>query len=282
MEENSSFSEHILKMSGLHNRLSQLGVNLPDDSVIDRILQSLPPSYKSFVMNFNMQGMKKTIPELYSMLKSAEVEIKKEHQVLMVNKTTSFKKGKGKKNFKKDGKRVAAPGKSVAGKKPKHGPKPETEFFYCKGNGQWKRNYPKYLAEKKAGNVKCIYDIHVIDVYLTSTRSSSWVFDTGAVAHICNSKQELRNKRRLAKDEVTMRVGNGSKVDVIAVGTLPLSLPLGLVLNLNNCYLVPALSMNIVSGSRLMRDGYSFKSENKGCSISMSNILYGNAPEMNG
>ena len=99
MEENSSVSEHILTMSGLHNRLSQLGVNLPDDSVIDRILQSLPPSYKSFVMNYNMHGMEKSIPELYSMLKSAEVEIKKEHQVLMVNKTTSFKKGKGKKNF---------------------------------------------------------------------------------------------------------------------------------------------------------------------------------------
>ncbi|KAK1683369.1 hypothetical protein QYE76_044217 [Lolium multiflorum] len=29
------------------------------------------------------------------------------------------------------------------------------------------------------------------------------------------------NKRSLARDEVTMRVGNGSKVDVIAVGTLP-------------------------------------------------------------
>jgi hypothetical protein len=41
--------------------------------------------------------MEKSIPELYSMLKSAEVEIKKEHQVLMVNKTTSFKKGRGKK-----------------------------------------------------------------------------------------------------------------------------------------------------------------------------------------
>ena len=71
-------------------------------------------------------------------------------------------------------------------------------------------------------------------------------------AHICNTKQELRNKRRLAKDEVKMRVGNGSKVDVIAVGTLPLHLPTGLVLNLNNCYLVLALSMNIVSGSRLI------------------------------
>ena len=120
-------------MSGYNNHLIQLGVNFPDDCVIDRILQSLPPSYKSFVMNYNMQGMNKTIPELFAMLKAAEVEIKKEHQVLMVNKTTSFKKkGKGKKkgNFKKNGKQVA-----TQEKKPKPGPKPETECFYCKQTG---------------------------------------------------------------------------------------------------------------------------------------------------
>ena len=83
-------------------------------------------------MNYNMQGMTKTIPELFAMLKWAKVEIKKEHQVLTVNKTTSFKKkGKGKKgNFKKNSKKVAAPVK-----KPKYGPKPETECFYWKGNG---------------------------------------------------------------------------------------------------------------------------------------------------
>ena len=83
-------------------------------------------------MNYNMQGMTKMIPELFAMLKSANVEIKKEHQVLMVNKTTSFKKkGKGKKgNFKKNGKQVA-----THMKKPKARPKPETECFYCKGNG---------------------------------------------------------------------------------------------------------------------------------------------------
>ena len=120
--------------------------------------QSLPPSYKSFVMNYNMQGMNKTIPELFAMLKAAEVEIKKEHQVLMVNKTTSFKKnGKGKKkgNFKKNIKQVAA-----QEKKPKSGPKPETECFYCKQTGHWKRNCPKYLADKKDGKVNkgiCIY-----------------------------------------------------------------------------------------------------------------------------
>ena len=46
-------------------------------------------------MNYSMQGMMKTIPELFIMMKSMKVEIKKEHQVLMINKTTSFKeKGK--------------------------------------------------------------------------------------------------------------------------------------------------------------------------------------------
>ena len=166
-------------MSGYHNHLTQLGLDLPVDCVIDRVLQSLPPSYKGFVMNYNMQGMNKTIPELFAMLKAAEVENKMEHQVLMVNRTTSFKKkGKGKKgNFKKNNKQVAA-----QGKKPKSGPKPETECFYCKGTGHWKRNYPNYLVDKKDGKVKGIFDIHVIDVYLTNACNSAWVFDTGSVS----------------------------------------------------------------------------------------------------
>ena len=54
-----------------------------------------------------MQGMTKTIPELFTMLKVAKVEIKKEHQVLMVNKTTSFKK-KAKERRRKTSKRTAS------------------------------------------------------------------------------------------------------------------------------------------------------------------------------
>ena len=40
--------------------------------------------------------------------------------------------------------------------------------------------------------------------------------------------------------------------------------------------------MHIISGSCLLRDGYSFKSENNGCSIYMGNIFYGHAPLKNG
>ncbi|KAK1651195.1 hypothetical protein QYE76_069000 [Lolium multiflorum] len=132
MEEGSSVSEHMFAMSGHAKKLSDLGIVIPNKLGIHRVLQSPPPSYKNFVMNYNMQNMNKELPELFSMLKSAEVEIKKENQVLMVNKTTSFKKqGKPNKgNFKKGGKKVAAPPE-----KPKAGPKPETVCYYCQGRG---------------------------------------------------------------------------------------------------------------------------------------------------
>ncbi|KAK1626001.1 hypothetical protein QYE76_000316 [Lolium multiflorum] len=151
MEEGSSVSEHVLKMSGHAKKLNDLGIVIPNQLGIHRVLQSLPPSYKNFVMNYNM-CMNKELPELFSMLKTAEVEIKKEHQVLMVNKTTNFKKqGKPKNegNFNKGGKKAAAPPK-----KPKASPKPDTVCFDCKEDGHWKRNCSKYLADLKSGNIK--------------------------------------------------------------------------------------------------------------------------------
>jgi hypothetical protein len=39
-----------------------------------------------------------------------------------------------------------------------------------------------------------------------------------------------------------VRVGNGAKVAVLAIGTYHLSLPSGFVLELNNCYFIPALT----------------------------------------
>ena len=171
-------------------------------------------------------------------------------------------------------------------KAPKPRLKPGVEGFYCKGEGHWKRNCPKYLKDKKAGKVvkrdEGIFNIHIVDLFLTSAENTSWIFDTGSVAHIFNSIQGLRNKSCLMKDEVTMRVGNDCQVEVLAVGTKHLSLPSGLVLVLNKCYYVPALSVNIVSGSCLKRDHYSFKSDTIGCSIYKDEIFYVHAPEQHG
>jgi hypothetical protein len=95
-------------------------------------LQSLPPSYKGFVVTHNQIGTTNTITELITKLTATEVDIKKDNHVLMVNKTTSFKKAKGAKgSFKKGSGKHIAPTE----KKLKSGHKPDTECFYCKDKG---------------------------------------------------------------------------------------------------------------------------------------------------
>ena len=90
------------------------------------------------------------------MLKSTKVEIKKEHQVLMIDKTTSFKRrAKGKKgNFKWKDKQVVTPVK-----KTKAGPKPETECLHCKGLVTGRGTTPSIWRIRKDGKVnKAIFD----------------------------------------------------------------------------------------------------------------------------
>ena len=50
-------------------------------------------------MNYNISGINKMILEVFTMFDTAKVDIKKEHQLLMVGETTSFKKGKGTKGY---------------------------------------------------------------------------------------------------------------------------------------------------------------------------------------
>ena len=77
---------------------------------------------------------------------------------------------------------------------------------------------------------------------------------------------------------MTICVGSVSKVDVIKHRMLPLPSRLGL--NLNNYYLVFALSIDMI-GLCLSQYGYSFK-ENNGYSVYLNNTFNGLAPKMNG
>jgi hypothetical protein len=63
----------MVKMASYVQRLNALDCKITNELAIDRLLQSLPPSYKGFVLNYNMQGMSKSLSMLFAMLKSAEV-----------------------------------------------------------------------------------------------------------------------------------------------------------------------------------------------------------------
>ena len=96
-----------------------------------------------------------------------------------------------------------------------------------------------------------------------------WVFDTGWMIHTRTSLQGLKRTRSFARGEVDIRVGNGASVAALAIGSYSLSLPPGLVLELNNCYYIPGLERNIISASCLEEDGFDFIIKNKRCSICM-------------
>jgi hypothetical protein len=92
--------------------------------------------------------MTKSLSELFAMLKTAEVEIKKEHNMFLVNKTTDFKKSKkltkGPKGKKpqKDSKHVASPPKA-----PKVNP--GVKYFYCKGMVAGSATAPSTLKTRR-------------------------------------------------------------------------------------------------------------------------------------
>jgi hypothetical protein len=125
--------------------------------------------------------------------------------------------------------------------------------------------------------------INITEINIDIASSESWVFDTSSMIHTCKSLQGLQRTRRFARGELDVRVGNGAKVAVMAVGTYHFSLPSGLVLELNNCYYIPALNKNIISSSCLEEvDGYEIVIKSKHYSIYYNDILYAHCPLANG
>ena len=66
----------------------------------DLILQSLPESFSQFVVNYHMNKLNSSLPELLNMLKTAESHIKKDKAPLLLVDGISKKKA-GKKGSKR-------------------------------------------------------------------------------------------------------------------------------------------------------------------------------------
>ncbi|KAL0406052.1 UNVERIFIED_CONTAM: hypothetical protein Slati_3919100 [Sesamum latifolium] len=96
MIEGSSVQEHGVKMLSLVENLKDLKANLEKEMYIDVILQSLPPSFDSFIVNYNMNGLDKDLHELINMLVQYEATIEKSAPSVLVGEaSTSKAKGKG-------------------------------------------------------------------------------------------------------------------------------------------------------------------------------------------
>lgn len=152
MAKGTSVSVHVMKMKGHMDHLERLGHPVPLQLATDMILNSLSDDYKPFIVNYNMNNMEKSIAELHSMLKTAELNIgTKSKDVLMVDN------GGGKKRKRRSGKGKGKtePGQSAPkakvngngnGKGKKFKPnkaRAENRCFKCGEVGHYKVNCPK-------------------------------------------------------------------------------------------------------------------------------------------
>ena len=170
MEVGSSVATHVLKMIGLNEKLEKFGFMLHHQLSVDLILQSLPPSFSNFVMNFNLTQVEtSTLLELLNMLKTAEDSIRREKgYVLMVepSKKRKFKSGP-KKTIKKAFKLT---------EKIKKEKKPKGTCFHCGNDGHWKRNCKAYLEslKQKKLNEASTSGMFMIEINLSTSKSVSW------------------------------------------------------------------------------------------------------------
>ncbi|KAI5403344.1 hypothetical protein KIW84_050779 [Lathyrus oleraceus] len=190
--------------------LERLGFPLGKELVTDLILQSFPDRFSQF----NLKSKGKSI--------------------LMIGNEKRQSKRPTKQGDKGKGKEVAKPKPTAPDLKPSGCIAKEGTCFHCGKIGRWKRNCPKYLEDKKNGVKTSTSGIFVIEINLST--SASWVLDTGRGSHICTNVQGLKRSRDLEKGEVDLRVGNRAKVATLAIGTYVLTLPSGLIIQLENCY----------------------------------------------
>ncbi|KAL0400321.1 UNVERIFIED_CONTAM: hypothetical protein Sradi_2375400 [Sesamum radiatum] len=219
---------------------------VPDRHIRYAATKSLPPSYDPFIVNCNMNGLEKSIHELINMLVQYEAMTRKsEPSVLVGEASTSKAKGKGARRWKrKKGKRTAVTaiastgGAPVAPKgkgKGKVGGSQQSRAndvcIHCHGKGHWKRECPQLLSHP---------GMFVVEINMISN-SASWVLDTGYGAHICNDLQVLQRSRKLSKDEMVLRLGDGKAVAAEAVGSLSLVVSNHVMIELKDCYYVPSM-----------------------------------------
>ncbi|KAL0411351.1 UNVERIFIED_CONTAM: Retrovirus-related Pol polyprotein from transposon TNT 1-94 [Sesamum latifolium] len=84
--------------------------------------------------------------------------------------------------------------------------------MHCQGKGIRRGSVQKLLSNP---------GMFVVEINMISN-SASWVLDTGCGAHICNDLQVLKRSKRLSKDEMILRLGDGKAVAAEAVGSVRL------------------------------------------------------------
>ncbi|GKC62810.1 retrotransposon protein, putative, ty1-copia subclass, partial [Tanacetum coccineum] len=181
-EEGQSVSSYVLKIKSYIDILESLSHSMSLNLAVSLILISLSKEYNSFVQNYNMHGMGKTMNELHAMLKLHEQTLPKKD---VAPGLYAIRADRVQKKNHKNKKPQLAARENNQGKgktklaydlKPKIPPPPKKDnpakdviCHQCGDVGHWRRNCPR----------------------------KSCFYDTGYDTHICNTTQGLKGSKKM-------------------------------------------------------------------------------------
>ncbi|GJR34288.1 hypothetical protein Tco_1209972 [Tanacetum coccineum] len=198
-------------MKGYIDNLEQLGQPIGQNLAVSLILVSLNKEFASFVQNFNMHGIGKTVNELHAMLKLHEEMLPKIDANPALHAIRAGRVQKNQKNkLHKASKGGQGKGKNKMGYAHNNVPfasKPKTP--------------PPPKKDNPAKNIIC---------------------------HQCG--EGLRGSKKLKPGALSLYVGDGHRAAVEAIGTYHLELPSRLVIVLNNCHYAPSITMRLLGSAR--------------------------------
>ncbi|OMP03224.1 Zinc finger, RING-type [Corchorus capsularis] len=178
-----SMQEHIIEMTNIAARLKTLGMNVDESFMVQFILNSLPPEYGPFQINYNATNDKWDVNELSSRLAQEESRLKKtgSHSINLMGQGAGKELKSKPKKFKK--KRMSDNALQTAQKK-----ELTDRCHFCKREGNYQKDCLKCKALFENKGI-----IHYVSVCyesnLAEVPSITWWLDTRATSHVSNMMQ---------------------------------------------------------------------------------------------
>ncbi|KAM1015922.1 hypothetical protein ACFX2A_046661 [Malus domestica] len=275
IEDTGSIRDHIMKMSDAAEKLNSMEINIGEKQLVFMIFQALPTKYSQLKVSYNTQDKNWGIDELIAQCVQEETRQKQEkgkeieeanyvqpgREKRAFNKGSSSGPGKNSKFTKNSNKfNIAAkvndsPRKSIKFKaKPKDVSK--LKCFWCKTKGHLKVDceiFKDFVKSKEKEQVLVCVESNLCEVPV-----DSWWFDTGCSVHITNSLKGFQKQKEIGNTMYHVYVGEGTKVAVHSIGVVNLKLNSGFVLQLKDVLYVPKMRRNLLSASKIIKDGYAF------------------------
>ncbi|KAG8383007.1 hypothetical protein BUALT_Bualt05G0139100 [Buddleja alternifolia] len=178
-----SMQQHVLEMTNTAARLKSLDMTVDDSFLMQFILNSLPPEYEPFQINYNTIKDKWNVNELSSKLTQEKTRLKAQgvHTVNLVGQGASKVFKPKSKKFKKKG--PAKVPQVANGKKEDKA----DNCHFCKREGHYQKDCPKrkaWLEKKGTFNAYVCFESNLSEVL-----SNTWWLDSGATTHVSNIMQ---------------------------------------------------------------------------------------------